>query len=312
MAHSSSPERCSSSFFQSFIATCPRSSTALHCAVPIAIAIAELLTLRLFPWHYGHTQIAFRPFAQLAGLGGAILVSFVLFWVTEAAVRAIMFRERRREFLLPLVAFALALGYGAEVIDAHARSRDREQEVIVVQGNGSLPEMSDLSSLERVMRRTFDLTTRAAKPGSLIVWPEGSIPAYLPANLGSARKDSSLPWLGDGSALLIGAYAVGEEQHRFNSAFAVYPDGTVPTPYNKQILIPFGEYMPGASVFPWLNQANENAGVFTAGTEVKVFSYPMERPAARNIKKGGAAHLLRRLAPHHGSPGDPPGRRSSW
>ncbi len=251
---------------------------------PIAIAIAELLTLRLFPWHYGHTQIAFRPFAQLAGLGGAILVSFVLFWVTEAAVRAVMFRERRREFLLPLVAFALALGYGAEVIDAHARSRDREQEVIVVQGNGSLPEMSDLSSLERVMRRTFDLTTRAAKPGSLIVWPEGSIPAYLPANLGSARKDSSLPWLGDGSALLIGAYAVGEDQQRFNSAFAVYPDGTVPTPYNKQILIPFGEYMPGASVFPWLNQANENAGVFTAGTEVKVFSYPMERSGGQKYQ----------------------------
>jgi apolipoprotein N-acyltransferase len=120
------------------------------------------------------------------------------------------------------------------------------------------------------------LTTRAAKPGALIVWPEGSIPAYLPANLGSARRDQSLPWLGDGSALLIGAYSFTDLHHRYNSAFAVYPDGTVPTPYSKQILIPFGEYMPGASVFPWLNNANENAGIFTAGTEVKVFSYPMQ------------------------------------
>jgi apolipoprotein N-acyltransferase len=248
---------------------------------PIAIAIAELVTVRLFPWHFGHTQIAFRPFVQLAGLGGSILVSFVLFWVTEAAVRTLVFQERRREFLLPLVAFALALGYGAEVMDAHARRHDREQEVIVVQGNGSLPEMSDPSSLEQVMRRTFELTTRVAKPGSLIVWPEGSIPAYLPTNLGSARKDQSLPWLGDGSALLIGAYSTSDGRNRFNSAFAVYPDGTVPTPYCKQILIPFGEYMPGASIFPWLNRANENAGIFTAGTEVKVFSYPMERPDGR-------------------------------
>ena len=55
----------------------------------------------------------------------------------------------------------------------------------------------------------------------------------------------------------------------------------MPTPYCKQILIPFGEYMPGASIFPWLNRANENAGIFTAGTEVKVFSYPMERPDGR-------------------------------
>ncbi len=244
---------------------------------PVSIAIAELVTLRLFPWHFGHTQIAFRPFVQLAGLGGAILVSFVLFWVAEAAVRAVVFRERRNEFLLPLLAFALALGYGTEVTDAHAHRRDPEQEVIVVQSNGSLDEMKEPASLERVMRRTFGLTARVTKPGALIVWPEGSIPAYLPADLGSARKDASLPWLGDGSALLIGAYSFIDEEHRYNSAFAVYPDGTVPRPYNKQILIPFGEYIPGASIFPWLNEANENAGIFTAGTEVKVFSYPIKR-----------------------------------
>src|SRR5262249_14827805 len=104
----------------------------------IAMAIAELVTLRLFPWHHGHTQIAFRPFVQLAGIGGAILVSFVLFWVAEAAVRMFLFQERRREFLVPLVVFGLSLGYGREVIDRFARARDPQQEVIVVQGNGSL------------------------------------------------------------------------------------------------------------------------------------------------------------------------------
>jgi apolipoprotein N-acyltransferase len=244
---------------------------------PIAIALAELVTIRLFPWHFGHTQIAFRPFVQLAGLGGAILVSFVLFWVAEAVVRAILFRERRRGLLLPLVALGLSLGYGAEVMDTLAHRRDREQEVIVVQGNGSLAEMKELDSITGVLKRTYDLTVKAAKPGALIVWPEGSIPAFLPANLGSARKDPSLPWLGDGSAFLIGAYSFSDEQHRFNSAFAVYPDGSVPVPYFKQILIPFGEYIPGASIFPWLNRMNANAGIFTPGTEVKVFGYPMRR-----------------------------------
>ena len=244
---------------------------------PIAIALAELVTIRLFPWHYGHTQIAFRPFVQLASIGGAILVSFVLFWVTEAAVRAIAFRERRRELLLPLLAFGLSLGYGAEVIDRLAHHPSPEQEIILVQGNGTLAEMKSLDSIERVLKRTYELTVKAARPGALIVWPEGSIPAYLRANLGSARKDASLPWLGDGSAFLIGAYSFTDEKHRYNSAFAVYPDGSIPVPYFKQILIPFGEYIPGASVFPWLNRMNENAGIFTAGTEVKVFAYPMKR-----------------------------------
>ena len=34
----------------------------------------------------------------------------------------------------------------------------------------------------------------------------------------------------------------------------------MPLPYCKQILIPFGEYIPGASIFPWLNKVNDNAG----------------------------------------------------
>jgi apolipoprotein N-acyltransferase len=76
---------------------------------------------------------------------------------------------------------------------------------------------------------------------------------------------------------LIGAYSSSDERHRYNSAFAVYPDGSVPSPYFKQVLIPFGEYIPGASIFPWLNRVNENAGIFTAGTEIKVFCYPMPR-----------------------------------
>ena len=282
---------------------------------PIAIALAELVTIRLFPWHYGHTQIAFRPFVQLAGVGGAILVSFVLFWVTEAAVRAIAFRERRRELLVPLVAFGLSLGYGAEVIDGLAHRRGQEQEIIVVQGNGSLAEMKELDSIERVLKRTYELTVAATKPGALIVWPEGSIPAYLPTDLGSARRDPSLPWLGDGSALLIGAYAYTDEQHRYNSAFAVYPDGSVPLPYFKQILIPFGEYIPGASIFPWLNRMNENAGIFTAGTEVKVFQYPMRRADGEPKIHGEGrplANLLRGHRPVTGTPSDAQGRRRCW
>ena len=75
---------------------------------PIAIVVAELITVRLFYWHFGHTQVAFTPFVQIAGLGGAMLVSFVMFWLAEAGVRVVVFGEWRRAFLLPLAAFAIA------------------------------------------------------------------------------------------------------------------------------------------------------------------------------------------------------------
>ena len=79
------------------------------------------------------------------------------------------------------------------------------------------------------------------------------------------------------------------------------PTARCPSPYFKQILIPFGEYMPFSSVFPWLNSLNENAGLFSPGQEIKVFSYPMRRPdGPAYTAKVGAPDLLRR---HRHRPG---------
>jgi apolipoprotein N-acyltransferase len=154
------------------------------------------------------------------------------------------------------------------------------QEVILVQGNAALAEKRDLGAARRNLARLYALSQKAAHAGALIVWPEGSIPAYIPADAGSVRDEPALPWIGDGSALLVGAYSYRGTGARYNAAFAVYPDGRVPPPYCKRILIPFGEYMPLASFFPWLKGLNARAGVFTAGTEAKVFHYPMRRDDA--------------------------------
>src|SRR5262249_6617953 len=126
--------------------------------------------------------------------------------------------------------------------------------------------------------RIFELSCRSAHPGSLVVWPEGSVPAYIPAAIGKVGYPPVLPWIGDGSAFLVGSYSFLPNGERFNSAFAVFPKGDVPLPYFKQVLIPFGESMPLASYLPWLKGLNAKAGTFSAGTETKVFPYPMRRP----------------------------------
>jgi apolipoprotein N-acyltransferase len=95
-----------------------------------------------------------------------------------------------------------------------------------------------------------------------------------------------LPWIGDGSAFLVGSYAEDRGGRRYNAAFAVHPDGQVPPPYYKRVLIPFGEYMPFASSWPWLRAMSAHAGFFTPGEGVKVFAYPMRRG-------DGAAYTLK-------------------
>ncbi len=232
----------------------------------------------LFPWHFGHTQIAFTPFVQIAGLGGAIAVSFLMFWLAEAVVRVVVFRERRKAFLLPVVLSGLAMAYGTAMMGTFRSPQGVPQEVVLVQGNATLAEKRDLASAQQNLVRIFDLSTAAAHPDTLVVWPEGAVPAYIPATIGTVGYPPVLPWIGNGSAFLVGSYSFLPNEERFNAAFAVYPDGDVPMPYFKRVLIPFGEYMPLASYFSGLKELNAKAGVFSAGTEAMVFAYPMHRP----------------------------------
>ncbi len=256
---------------------------------PTALVLSEFLAIRLFPWHYGHTQIALTPLVQIADIGGAMLVSFLMFWLAEVGVRAIVFQERRRSFLIPVILLGLSLGYGLVMIRTFSSPRGEEQEIILVQGNIPIAKRFDLNVVRRNVMKLHELSRKAARANALIVWPEGAIPDFLPADIGSVRNAPVLPWMGNGSAFLVGTYAQDRGQKRYNAAFAVHPDGTVPPPYFKQILIPFGEYMPFSSVFPWLGEMNPGACIFTAGTEAKVLDYPMHR-------KDGTGYNLK-LAP---------------
>jgi apolipoprotein N-acyltransferase len=251
---------------------------ALALRSPTAVVLSELLTVRLFPWHFGHTQIAFVPFVQIAGIGGAMAVTFLMFWLAEVVIRVVVLRQRKPAFLVPLAVVGLSLGYGGWVIRAHRDRPEVAQEVVLVQGNATLLEKRDLSSARRYLERLFELSCAAARRGSLVVWPEGAVPAFIPAAVGSVGDPPVLPWKGDGSAFLVGAYAFIPNGQRYNAAFAVYPDGEVPVPYFKQVLIPFGEYMPLASVLPCLGGLNARAGIFSAGTDATVFPYPMRSP----------------------------------
>ena len=270
-----------------------RAFDALALRSATAVVLAELLVPRLFPWHFGHTQIAFTPFVQVAGIGGAMAVSFLVFWLAEVAVRVVAFRERRRAFLIPVAVFGLAIVYGLAMMDRYGSPRGEQQEVVIAQGHIDPDQQRDLKLARAYVARIFELSRQAAHPGSLIVWPEGAVPAYIPAAIGRVGNPPVLPWLGDGSAYLVGGYSFLPDETKFNTAFAVYPDGEVPLPYFKRVLIPFGEYMPMATYFPWLNKLNARAGVFSAGTETRVFKYPMRlRGWLRLHAQGLAPDLL--------------------
>ena len=108
----------------------------------------------------------------------------------------------------------------------------------------------------------------------LIVWPEAAYPGYL--NLdpeGGAVQDfvaqTKIPFL-------IGSPHYESRTVAYNSAYLIGGNGEILQRYDKQYLVPFGEYVPLQPVLGWLRPVAYSLGIsdFYAGRDATVFSLP--------------------------------------
>jgi apolipoprotein N-acyltransferase len=244
---------------------------------PLAWCLGEFLIFRLFPWGMGHSQAAFLPFIQIADIGGVLLISFLMFWVVESAIRYFLFNERSIWFAFATVFFIFSISYGRFQIKNFSEPEGELQKIAVIQANVSIEDKHSQAMIIANTERYKKISAKIPGAETLIIWPESVITDFIPNSIGSVGNDARLPFFQSNNPLLIGALSYNQNKEIFNSAFAILNSGTVLDPYHKQILMPFGEFMPMASTFPFMEKLNPNVPNFTAGTEEKIFEYPMIR-----------------------------------
>ena len=148
--------------------------------------------------------------------------------------------------------------------------------VAVVQGNIPQAQKWETEFADTILQRYDWLTKTAAKTQpDLIVWPETSVPSYVPVDAEVTRRVTALAKTVR-LPLLVGAPVVQMEEggpkfSLFNSAILIDEAGQLREQYAKLHLVPLGEFIPGERWLPWLRAILPPIGDFVPGSEWTVF-----------------------------------------
>ncbi len=200
-----------------------------------------------FPWNpLGIVLMPMLPVAQAASaIGGLGLSGLVLL---AAGALALLVTDRAWRFAAAVAAcVALAAGFGA--IDLGAPARSSGTRVLIVQANIGQSEKWREDAEERNLRRYLALSAEArldGRPG-LLLWPEAAVMGLLDEEPWVRRRLARV--LGPGDLLLTGGVkalrnAQGRAIAAHNSLFVIGAGGRIDGRYDKNALVPFGEYLP--------------------------------------------------------------------
>ena len=123
-------------------------------------------------------------------------------------------------------------------------------------------------ALDRHLGLTAQLLRRPASPPArprLVVWPETSLPAPPARLAGFTERLTTLLGPSD-TMLLTGVPWEGPGPTYFNRAILLAPNGRITGHYDKQHLVPFGEYIPLRPILPALSPVVETLADFTPGS----------------------------------------------
>ena len=279
-------------------------------AAPCLWVTLELLrtyVLSGLPWSLlGYSQYRQLDVIQIADHLGVYGVSFLIVLSNVALAELYLwlmplfrgFRPARLPWELVTTAamlVSLSWAYSTSLIASETMEHSKATlQVGVVQPNIDQAVKWDQAFREETLRRYDRLTESFGYGVDLVVWPEAATPfiyerePVYQLQLVAMANRASAP-------LLFGSPAVRFDQERkpflLNSAYLLSPDGELLGRYDKQHLVPFGEYIPlKSSLLFFLEKMVEGIGDFQAGPGPTILSFQLKESdgaaPARRVKFG--------------------------
>lgn len=288
---------------------------------------------KLFVDTLGHSFYLNPILRQLSDLGGAPLLTFLVVTVNLTIFSLLHdFLNREEPSAWPsftrhipavtmtiiLLLFATTYGYFRNeqikqwMNNPGAQIR-KPYRVAMIQGNiGDFDKVAAESGIkaaaDKVLQSYFTLSSEALKANpkpEALIWPETAYPSSFrsPYTADELAQDKSVESFvrKNGIPLLFGGYDHQGGQD-FNSVFFLNPEtagGLIPNDdlqvYHKNVLLLFGEYIPGAETFNVIKQWFPQVGNFGRGPGPSVFEIP--RPQKLAPESSEKTSVLVRMNP---------------
>jgi len=210
----------------------------LRCIGPFASAGALM----------GYTQHDNLPMIQIARWVKVYGVSFVVVMMNMVIANFIMTRGKFKDnwsnvaFAGAVVCISLIYG-GFELSRADRPFAGKAVKVSVIQPSlDQAFKMNPVNSFLMLdLMCKMSVSARSESP-DIIIWPETAVMNF-PERVPGVMSRLSDTARSTGAYLITGAFSY-EKGNLYNSVFCVSPDGRITSRYDKEHLMPFGEYLP--------------------------------------------------------------------
>ncbi len=285
----------------------------------VALEFLRTYALSGLPWGLlGYSQFQWLPIIQIADITSVYGVSFLIVLVNVALFhtghwlipRKVIPRNTARPWLplavtLPVFLLIWTYGEGSLLTSLSKRSQMPTLDIGIVQPNIDQAQKWDAAYRLDTMERYARLTQLAAKGSDLILWPESATPFVFEQEPTYQSLVKNMVVQGK-APLVFGSPLLQRHTdgrpYLFNSAYLLDASGNISGRYDKQHLVPFGEYIPLRTLLFFLDKLVVGIGDFESGNQPTLLSI-QKSPDSQPVRFGVAIcfevvfpNLVRQLA----------------